>query len=112
MPVVPFTAIYPDGPATAAAAGDTSAAAAGSGAFNPGPYPELPLGALPFDRDIQVAAAGTTLVLDPGAGYKFYIVSALLSTDTAMQIKLIDQNDVQGQRALNAFFAANGGATP
>jgi len=103
---VPFVAIYPDDPY---AAGAPPGAAA---ALEEGPYPDLPVGALPFDRDLTIAAASTTTIFDPGVGYKFYLVSAFLSTDTAMRVAIIDESDVQNQRPVDGYFGANGGATP
>jgi hypothetical protein len=103
--VVQFTDIYPDGAATQAAGG------AGTPG-NTSPFPDLPEGAMPFDRDITIAAAATTLLYDPGVGQKFYLVSAFLSTDTAMRIALVDEADQINQRPVDGYFGANGGASP
>ena len=108
MPQIPWTAIYPDGPGTVAAGGDSFAGGAG----NPGPYPDLPAGAIPFDRDLTVAAASTTTIFDPGVGQKFFLVSAFVSTDTAMRVAVIDETDTQNSRPVDGYFAANGGASP
>jgi len=103
---IPFTAVYPDDPTAAPLEG------AGPTATELGPYPDLPVGAVPVDRDLTVAAASTTTLFDPGAGQRFYLVSAFLSTDTAMRVALVDETDVQNQRVVDGYFAANGGATP
>lgn len=108
MTVVAFTSIYPDGAATQAAGGGAQAA----GISNGGPFPELPQGALPFDRDITITTASTTTLFDPGSGQKFYLVSAFISTDTAMRIALVDGGDIVNQRPVDGYFGVNGGAAP
>ncbi len=99
---VAFTDIYPDGAAAAAGAAPVSI-------VNSSPYPELPAGAIPWDRDLTVAGAATTLLYDPGVGFKFYLVSAVVSTDTANRVAIVDESDVVNQRPVDGFFAANGG---
>lgn len=109
MANVPFTAIYPDGPAGSAAA------AAGGDLGGPGgnlQYPGMPAGASPVHRDIVAAAAGTYDVWDPGAGYRFVVASAFISASAAGRVALVDDVDVQGSRIADADFAANGGASP
>lgn len=109
MPAVPFNAIYPDGPNTLAAGG--AAPDPGSSDANP-QFPGMPAGATPIARDLTVAAAGTYPVWTPSAGRKFVLASAMVSTDTAMRVALVDQNDQQGGRPVDGFFGANGGASP
>jgi hypothetical protein len=58
------------------------------------------------------AAAGTVTVWDPGAGSRFVLASAFVSTDTAMRVALVDENDVQHSRPVDGSFGANGGASP
>lgn len=107
MPAIAFTSIYPDGPGSEAAGGAAQADAAG----NP-LYPGMPAGATPVERDVSIAAAGTWPVWTPSANKRFVLVSAFLSTDTAMRVALVDDQDVQGQRPVVARFGANGGASP
>jgi hypothetical protein len=107
-PSLPWTSIYPDGQGTVAGGGDGAAALA----ENPGPFPDLPAGAIPFDRDLTIAAASTTTIFDPGVGQKFYLVSAFVSTDTAMRVAIVDETDVQNSRPVDGYFGANGGASP
>lgn len=108
MPSLPWTSIYPDGQASLAAGGQPAA----PGEENAGPFPDLPAGAMPFDRDLTIAAASTTTIFDPGVGQKAYLVSAFVSTDTAMRVAIIDENDVQNSRPVDGYFAGNGGASP
>lgn len=107
MPVVPFTDIYPDGPHSGAAAGGYEGASGG----NPD-YPGMPVGAVPTSRDVTIAAASTTALWAPAPGRRFVLASAFVSTDTAMRVALVDDADVQGQRPVDGYFAANGGASP
>lgn len=109
MPAVQWSAIYPEGPGSAAAGG--GATDSPGGADNPS-YPGMPVGAQPIERDIVVATAGTFAVWTPQANKKFVLVSAFLSTDTAQRLALVDGLDVQGQRPVAGYFGANGGATP
>jgi hypothetical protein len=108
MAVVQWTAIYPDGPATEAAAGG-GGGAADSG--NPD-YPGMPVGATPLERDVTITTATTTDLWTPGVGRTFVLASAFISTDTAMRIAIVDEADIQGQRPVDGYFAANGGASP
>lgn len=109
MPAVPWTSIYPDGAGTAAAGG------ADAGFATPDAnqqYPGMPLGASPVHRDVVIAAAGTTAIWTPGAGSRFILASAFISTDTAMRVALVDDADIQGSRPVDGYFGANGGASP
>lgn len=103
---VPWTGVYPDDPATAAALQGYSEP------IDQGPFPDLPDGALPFDRDITITTATTTLLFDPGPGQRVYLVSAFVSTDTAMRVAIVDEADIVNQRPVDGYFAANGGASP
>lgn len=99
MPDVPFSAIYPYGPGA------------------PGPlinplYPGMPVGATPITRDIELTAVGTFVIWDPGANRTFILASAFISSDTAGRIKLIDNDDLQGQRPVGQWIGANGGSSP
>lgn len=108
MGSVPFSAIYPDGPGTAAALGVEGGAA---GEANPA-YPGMPAGATPIHRDKVITTATTTTIWTPGAGRKFVLASAFVSTDTAMRVALVDDTDTEGQRPVDGSFATSGGASP
>lgn len=108
MPVVQWTGVYPDGPGTDAA---TGGAGSSDGGGNPD-YPGMPIGATPLERDVTIATATTTDLWTPGVGRKFILASVFLSTDTAMRIAVIDEQDIQGNRPVDGYFAANGGASP
>ncbi len=109
MPAIPFTAIYPDG--------SGSLAQGGTGGLD-GPstnpdYPGMPVGATPVHRDLVIAAAGTTVIWTPGgATRRFVLASAFVSSDTAMRVALVDDADVQGNRPVDQYVAANGGSSP
>jgi hypothetical protein len=109
MAGIPFTAIYPDGPGTAAATGEAGTAFDAGG--NPD-YPGMPAGASPIHRDYAASGAGTYAVWTPGAGRRFVLASAFISTDTANRVALVDGTDAAGSRIVDAYFAANGGASP
>lgn len=109
MSGIEFSSIYPMSAAAAAAAGDAGALAA---AQSNDLYPGMPVGASPVHKDITVAAAGTYTLWDPGPGLVFVLVSAFVSTDTAMRVALVDEADIQGNRPVDGYFAANGGASP
>jgi hypothetical protein len=104
---IPFTNIYPDGPAT----GGGTSVAAGDAQLN-AQYPGMPAGASPIHKDVTIAAAATTALWTPSAGMKFILTGAFVSTDTAMRIALVDDSDIPGSRPVDGFFAANGGASP
>lgn len=108
MPTVPFTAIYPDGPV--GALGTSSAGGAG-GEANPA-YPGLPAGASPIHRDVTITTAATTALWTPAPGRRFVLLSAFISTDTAMRVAIVDDVDVAGRRPVDGYFGANGGASP
>lgn len=108
MPQVPFTSIYPDGPAGS----DAAQASSGGGGSGNDLYPGMPAGAIPVHRDLSVSAAGTFTVWTPQAGNRFVLTSALVSTDTAGRIALVDGADMAGFRPVVGRFAANGGAAP
>lgn len=108
MGSIAFSAIYPDGPATAAATGEAGVFDAGGNAD----YPGMPAGSSPVHRDFAAAAAGTFNVWTPGAGRRFVLASAFISTDTAGRVALVDGTDASGSRIVDAYFAANGGASP
>lgn len=103
----PFTSIYPDGPVGSPAAGGGDGGSAG----NP-LYPGMPAGAIPVERDITIAAASTIAIWSPAPSRRFVLASAFLSTDTAMRIAIVDDLDIQGQRPVDGYFAASGGASP
>lgn len=103
MPRVPFTSIYPDGP--------TDQAAAASSGIN-SLYPGMPVGATPISRDITIVAAGTYDLWTPSSGRRFVLEAAFISTDAAMRVAIVDESDAQGQRPVDGYFAANGGASP
>lgn len=108
MPSVPFTSIYPDGPAGSAAAGaDGGGTSSGNDA-----YPGMPAGATPVHRDVTITTATTTALWTPQTGNRFVLASALVSTDTAQRVALVDETDVIGSRPVDAYFGANGGASP
>lgn len=104
---IPFTDIYPDGPAAAAAAGGVAL----------GPdvnrdYPGIPAGAVPIHRDFVASAAGTYDLWAPGAGARFVLVAATINVDAAGRVALVDDQDIVGRRIVDVELAANGGATP
>ena len=103
---VPFTAIYPDGAAQAAAGGGDAAPTVNSN------YPGMPVGATPVHRDYVATAAGTYDVWDPGPVARFVVVSASVVASAAGRVALVDDADVQGARIFDADLAANAGATP
>jgi hypothetical protein len=107
MTTVQWTAIYPDGPGSPYAAGGAS----GGAAENPD-YPGLPAGTSPVHRDVTISAAGTTNLWVPSPGKRFVLLSAFVSTDTAMRVALVDDIDAQGRRPVDGYFGANGGASP
>jgi hypothetical protein len=110
MSGIEFNAIYPMSAAAAAASGDPAAiaaAAAGNDLF-----PGMPVGASPVHRDVTIAAAGTYTLWDPGPGLEFVLASAFISTDTAMRVAIVDESDIQGNRPVDGYFGANGGASP
>lgn len=107
MSAIPFNAIYPDGPGSAAQGGPSGAAAGGG---NP-QYPGMPVGANPIHKDATFVAAGTFALWSPSAGMRFVLVSAMISTDTAMRIALVDGADIPGSRPVAGAFAANGGVS-
>lgn len=107
MTGVPFNAIYPDGPGSAAQGG---LAVGDAGAGNP-QYPGMPQGATPVYKDATYLAAGTFTLWQPSAGMRFVLSSALISTDTAMRVGLVDGADVPGSRPVDGAFAANGGVS-
>jgi len=106
MTTVPFTAIYPDGPAGSLG---TSAAGAGTGGADNPAYPGLPAGASPIHRDLAVSAAGTYAVWTPAAGKRVVLLGLVISSDTLMRVKLVDGDDVQGRRIVDASVPASGG---
>jgi len=105
MGTVPFTAIYPDGAATAAAGGAEVAIGAGGNPL----YPGMPEGATPIHRDKVVTTATTTVIWAPSSGRKFTVASCLISTDTAMRVALVDDSDIEGSRVVDLQAAANSG---
>lgn len=105
MTNVAFTDVYPDGLTAALAA-----AAAGA-AENP-LFPGMPVGATPIHRDVTITTPTMTTIWTPSTGRRFVLASAFVSTDTAMRIALVDDVDAQGQRPVDGYFAANGGASP
>jgi len=108
MPSIPFTSIYPAGPGVDPATGEPTA----GGSAGNDLYPGMPVGASPVHKDVTIAAAATTTLWDPGPGLKFVLASAFISTDTAMRVALVDENDVVGSRPVDGYFGANGGASP
>ena len=105
---IPFSNIYPDGPGTAAQGGGGSDAGPST---NP-QYPGMPVGASPVHRDVVILAAATTTLWQPSSGNRFVLASAFIGTNTAMRVALVDDSDIQGQRPVDADFAASGGASP
>lgn len=109
MGSTPFSAIYPDGPATQGAAGTGGAIGAGGN----DQYPGMPAGATPIHRDLVITAATTgTAIWSPSSGSRFVLASANLSTDTAMRVALVDGQDIQGNRPVDDYFGANAGSSP
>jgi hypothetical protein len=109
MSGVPFTNIYPAGPGVDPVTGELTG---GGGSAGNDQYPGMPVGASPIHKDVTIATATTTTLWDPGPGQRFVLASAFVSTDTAMRVALIDENDVQGSRPVDGYFGANGGASP
>lgn len=108
MSGIPFTNIYPTGPGVDPVTGEVSA----GGAVGNELYPGMPVGASPIHKDVTIAAAGTVTLWDPGPGLQIVLASAFISTDTAMRVAIVDESDVQGQRPVDGYFGANGGASP
>lgn len=108
MSNVPWTGIYPDSAAAQEAAGG------GGGAFSSGNplYPGMPEGATPIHRDKVITTATTTDLWTPGAGRRFILASAFISSDTAMRVAVIDDADLENQRPVDQYVAANGGSSP
>jgi hypothetical protein len=104
---MPFTNIYPDGPAGGAGT-STPAASANVNAQFPG----MPAGASPVHNDIAVSAAGTVDLWAPPTNKRFVLASAFISSDTAMRVALVDGSDIQGSRIVDQYVAANGGSAP
>lgn len=107
MPAVPWSAVYPNGAGSAAAGG----APADVQATNPD-YPGMPVGAQPIHRDLEVAAALTTLIWQPGPNRKAVVSECVISTDTGGRVAVVDGADVQGSRIATLRAGANGGAAP
>jgi len=108
MPVVPWTAIYPDGPAGAAIAGGASAEALNENAD----YPGMPSGATPIHKDIQLTVAGTSDIWIPNSDRRFVLISAFISSDAAGRVALVDDADTQNQRPVDQRLGVNGGSSP
>lgn len=106
MASTPWTAIYPDGPGTAAQGGGPASADSG----NP-LYPGMPAGATPIHRDATYLAAGTYTLWAPSSGARFVCSSVMVSTDTAMRIAVVDGADLPGSRIVDGAFGANGGVS-
>ena len=111
MTAVQWTSIYPDGAGSAAAGSEWGAGGGGAGDTNP-LYPGMPVGATPVHKDVLITTATTTTLWTPIAGNRFVLASAFISTDTAMRVALVDDSDIQGQRPVDGYFGANGGASP
>lgn len=106
MAGVPFTAIYPDGPGSAAAGGEAGPAQELLNAL----YPGMPIGATPVHRDNVYVAAGTYALWSPSAGNRFVLTSAMIVQSAAGRVALVDDVDIPGSRPVDGDFAANGGA--
>lgn len=105
---LPFTSIYPDAPA--GGGGGTSGGGLGSGN---GLYPGMPEGATPFHRDVTITTATTTDIWAPtGPDRRLVVASAFISSDTAMRVAIVAENDVQGSRIVDQYVGANGGSSP
>lgn len=109
MPNVPFTAIYPDGPAGSAAAAGGDPGGVGGGNLL---YPGLPVGAVPFHNDVVIATATTTTLWQPAPGRRFVVTRLFVTTDVAQTVTIYDGLNIAGRRVLRAPFAANGGTDP
>lgn len=107
MPFTPWTAIYPDGPASAGLDGQATP----DTGINPD-YPGMPVGATPVHRDFTTALAGTYAIWSPAPGRRFVLASAIVSSDTAMRIAIVDDTDTQGQRPVVIYATGSGGASP
>lgn len=107
MSGIPATSIYPMGPSSGVGPDGAPLAPAGNQL-----YPGMPDGASPIHRDVLITTATTTALWSPSPGRRFILASAFISTDTAMRIALVDENDVQGSRPVDGYFGANGGASP
>jgi hypothetical protein len=106
MAGVPFTAIYPDGPGSAAAGGEGAPA---PDLINP-LYPGMPVGATPVHRDNVYVTAGTYVLWAPSAGNRFILTSAFVVVSAAGRVALVDDVDIPGSRPVDGDFAANAGA--
>jgi hypothetical protein len=102
-----FVDIYPD-----ARVAPTGPGQSGGGADVNTDYPGLPPGAVPEAYDKTITAAGTTALWTPPADRRFVVLSAQISTDTAMRVMLVDDVDNEGRRIAGGYFAANGGMSP
>jgi hypothetical protein len=105
---IQFTAIYPDGPGSAAAGGEGGPAGSD---VNP-LYPGMPVGATPVHKDNVYTAAGTYPLWAPSSGMRFVLTSAFLVVSAAGRVALVDDLDIPGSRPVDGDFGANGGATP
>lgn len=105
MAGIPFSNIYPDGPGSEAAGG-----LAAVDAGNP-QYPGMPAGASPIEKDQTYTAAGTYTLWAPSSGMKFVLAKALISTDTAGRVALVDGADIPGSRPVDGTWGANGGVS-
>jgi hypothetical protein len=103
MSGIPFTAIYPNGPGSAAAGG------AAVDAGNPA-YPGMPAGSSPIHKDATYLAPSTYTLWQPSSGNRFVLAHAMVSTDAAMRIALVDGADIPGSRPVDGSFSVNGGA--
>ena len=108
MSTTPWTDIYPDGPSSRPASGAPGVAPAAGNAA----YPGMPADATPVHRRLRITAAGTYAIWSPPADRRFVVASAMMSTDTAMRIALVEETDAPGAEVVDGYFGANGGATP
>jgi hypothetical protein len=104
-----FSAIYPEGPETAAGAGADAGTVVGTNLDFPG----LPVGAVPDSRDATITAAGTSVLWAPSSPTAHLVIeSAFISTDVAGRIAIVADVDAQGSRIAVLYAGANGGASP
>jgi hypothetical protein len=70
-------------------------------------YPD---GAKPFHRDLQLvaAAAGVTDLVTPQASQRVLVASAVVSSTTAQRVAIVDGEDLDDRRVVDADLPVNG----
>lgn len=117
---IPWEAIYPDAPGAAGGRdGSVQVSVPGVGGAGgvsvlvdlPGSaqYPGLPEGAQPKHVDLSVSGAGTYDLWVPSSGRRVILTHAMISSDTAQRVAIVEDADIPGRRAVDGYVGASGG---